>query len=78
MFNFIATDKLHVEFLESLLSHGTEQQVFDTVAGFIQTCSDRLAVLRDMESKVPQKVLPLTPVCFVISITFYFIFYILF
>jgi hypothetical protein len=64
MLHFVAADKLYVEFLESLQSHGTEQQVFDTVADFIQTCSDRLDLLRDMERKISQKVVPLSHVSF--------------
>jgi hypothetical protein len=67
MFYYVAVDKLYVEFLESLQSHGTEQQVFDIVADFIQTCSDRLDLLRDMERKVTQKVVPLSHVSLVIS-----------
>jgi hypothetical protein len=57
-FYFVAAEKLYGEFLESLQSHGTEQQVFDLVTDFIQTCSDTLDVLRDMERKVSQKALP--------------------
>jgi hypothetical protein len=73
MFYSVAVDKLYVEFLESLQSHGTEQQVFDIVADFIQTCSDRLDLLRDIERKVTQKVVPLSHVSLVISIvTLYF------
>jgi hypothetical protein len=71
MFNSVVADKLYVEFLESLQSHGTEQQVFDTVADFIQTCSDRLDLLRDMERKVSQKVVSLSHVCVVIIITLF-------
>jgi hypothetical protein len=78
MFDFVAADKLYVEFLESLQSHGTEQQVFDTVADFIQTCSDRLDLLRDMERKISQKVVLLSHVCVVIIFIFYFMFFILF
>jgi hypothetical protein len=59
-FHFVAAEKLYGEFLESLQSHGTEQQVFDIVTDFIQTCSDTLDVLRDMERKVSQKVGPLS------------------
>lgn len=68
IFHSVAVDKLHVEFLESLQSHGTEQQVFDIVIDFIQTCSDRLDLLRDMERKVSQKVVQLSHVSPVISI----------
>lgn len=68
MFHSEAVDKLYVEFLESLQSHGTEQQVFDIVVDFIQTCSDRLDLLRDMERKISQKVVPLSQVSPVISI----------
>jgi hypothetical protein len=75
MFYSVAVEKLHVEFLESLQSHGTEQQVFDIVVDFIQTCSDRLDLLRDMERKVSQKVEPLLHVSLLISIvTLYFIY----
>jgi hypothetical protein len=75
MFHFVAVDKLYVEFLESLQTHGTEQQVFDTVADFIQTCSNKLDLLRDMERKVFQKVEPLSHVSLVISIvTLYFMY----
>ncbi|XP_069673510.1 nuclear pore complex protein Nup107 [Periplaneta americana] len=50
------TNKLYVEFLESLQSHGTERQVFDTVADFIQNCTDTLEVLRNMERKMAQRI----------------------
>jgi hypothetical protein len=67
-FYFVAADKLYGEFLESLQSHGTEQQVFDIVSDFIQTCSDTLDVLRDMERKVSQKITPLSHVSVVLHL----------
>jgi len=41
------SDKLYTEFLESLLVHGREQQVFDIVKDFIQNCDNTLEVLRE-------------------------------
>ncbi|KAJ1525276.1 hypothetical protein ONE63_010099 [Megalurothrips usitatus] len=42
-----AWDRLHLQFLESFLTHGSEQEVFDIVGDFIQNCSDTLEVLQD-------------------------------
>lgn len=43
---FLAWDRLHIQFLESFLTHGSEQQVFDIVGDFIQNCTDTLDVLQ--------------------------------
>ncbi|KAK3932188.1 Nuclear pore complex protein Nup107 [Frankliniella fusca] len=40
-------DRLHIQFLESFLTHGSEQQVFEIVGDFIQNCTDTLEVLQE-------------------------------
>ncbi|KAJ9583309.1 hypothetical protein L9F63_022326, partial [Diploptera punctata] len=50
-----ATDKLYVEFLESLQAHGSEQQVFEIVSDYIQTCTDSLQIIHDVEGKLAPK-----------------------
>ena len=65
-FNFTATDRLYVEFLESLQAHGTEQQVFEVIADYIQTCSDTLQIFHDVEDKLAPK----HPAISIVSINF--------
>ncbi|PSN53012.1 Nuclear pore complex protein 107 [Blattella germanica] len=45
------TDRLFMEFLMSLQAHGSEQQVFEIVQDYIQTCSDTLDLLKSIEAK---------------------------
>ncbi|XP_011298381.1 nuclear pore complex protein Nup107 [Fopius arisanus] len=47
-----ANSKLFQEFLEIVQSHASELQIFDTIADFIQICSDTLDIMRGMQSKV--------------------------
>ncbi|KAK0165313.1 hypothetical protein PV328_003837 [Microctonus aethiopoides] len=47
-----AGSKLYEEFLEIIQSHSSEPQIFDTIADFIQNCTDTLEVMRGMQSKV--------------------------
>lgn len=44
--------KLFHEFLESMQAHTSAPQIFQTVADFIQTCTDTLEIMRGMQSKV--------------------------
>ncbi|XP_001602744.1 nuclear pore complex protein Nup107 [Nasonia vitripennis] len=44
--------KLHYDFLESLQAHVSKLQIFDTVATFIQNCTDTLELMRGMKAKV--------------------------
>ncbi|XP_015597229.1 nuclear pore complex protein Nup107 [Cephus cinctus] len=47
-----ANSKLYYEFLESIQAHVSEPQIFDTIADFIQNCTDTLELMRGMQSKV--------------------------
>ncbi|XP_012287801.1 nuclear pore complex protein Nup107 isoform X2 [Orussus abietinus] len=47
-----ANVKLYNEFLETLQAHTSQLQVFETVADFIQHCTDVLEMIRGMQSKV--------------------------
>ncbi|XP_046740821.1 nuclear pore complex protein Nup107 isoform X2 [Diprion similis] len=47
-----ANAKLFHEFLESVQAHRAAPQVFETIADFIQTCTDTLEIMRGMQSKV--------------------------
>ncbi|CAK9805973.1 Nuclear pore complex protein Nup107 [Anthophora quadrimaculata] len=47
--------KLYYDFLHSIQINFSEAQVFDTVADFIQNCSDTLDIMRGMQSKVEIK-----------------------
>ncbi|XP_034172869.1 nuclear pore complex protein Nup107 [Osmia lignaria lignaria] len=44
--------KLYYDFLHSIQMNFSETQIFDTVADFIQNCSDTLDIMRGMQSKV--------------------------
>ncbi|XP_076635424.1 nuclear pore complex protein Nup107 [Colletes latitarsis] len=44
--------KLYYDFLHSIQMNFSEAQVFDTIADFIQNCSDTLDIMRGMQSKV--------------------------
>ncbi|XP_054005654.1 nuclear pore complex protein Nup107 [Hylaeus anthracinus] len=47
--------KLYYDFLHSIQMNFSETQVFDTVADFIQNCSDTLDIMRGMQLKVESK-----------------------
>lgn len=47
-----AKAKLYYDFLQSVQAHFSEAQVFDTIADFIQNCTDTLDIMRSMQSKV--------------------------
>ncbi|CAK9831014.1 Nuclear pore complex protein Nup107 [Anthophora retusa] len=47
--------KLYYDFLHSIQINFSEAQVFDTIADFIQNCSDTLDIMRGMQSKVEIK-----------------------
>ncbi|KAL6266620.1 hypothetical protein P5V15_003465 [Pogonomyrmex californicus] len=47
-----AKAKLYYDFLQSVQVHFSEAQVFDTIADFIQNCTDTLDIMRGMQSKV--------------------------
>lgn len=47
-----AKAKLYYDFLQSVQAHFSEAQIFDTIADFIQNCSDTLDIMRGMQSKV--------------------------
>ncbi|XP_071554168.1 nuclear pore complex protein Nup107-like [Temnothorax nylanderi] len=47
-----AKAKLYYDFLQSVQAHFSEAQVFDTIADFIQNCTDTLDIMRGMQSKV--------------------------
>ncbi|XP_011136068.1 nuclear pore complex protein Nup107 isoform X2 [Harpegnathos saltator] len=47
-----AKTKLYYDFLQSMQAHFSEAQVFDTIADFIQNCTDTLDIIRGMQSKV--------------------------
>ncbi|XP_033310230.1 nuclear pore complex protein Nup107 isoform X1 [Bombus bifarius] len=44
--------KLFYDFLHSLQANFSQAQVFDTIADFIQNCTDTLDIMRGMQSKV--------------------------
>ncbi|XP_058798020.1 nuclear pore complex protein Nup107 [Phymastichus coffea] len=44
--------KLHYDFLGSFQAHTSELQIFETVADFIQNCTDTLDLMRGVKSKV--------------------------
>ncbi|XP_029042532.1 nuclear pore complex protein Nup107 [Osmia bicornis bicornis] len=44
--------KLYYDFLHSIQMNFSETQIFDTIADFIQNCSDTLDIMRGMQSKV--------------------------
>ncbi|XP_014468267.1 PREDICTED: nuclear pore complex protein Nup107 [Dinoponera quadriceps] len=44
--------KLYYDFLQSMQAHFSEAQVFDTIADFIQNCTDTLDIIRGMQSKI--------------------------
>ncbi|XP_076668164.1 nuclear pore complex protein Nup107 [Andrena cerasifolii] len=44
--------KLYYDFLHSIQMNFSQAQVFDTVADFIQNCTDTLDIMRGMQSKV--------------------------
>ncbi|XP_043268599.1 nuclear pore complex protein Nup107 [Venturia canescens] len=44
--------KLYHEFLEIIQGHSSEPQIFDTIADFIQNCTDTLQIMRGMQAKV--------------------------
>ncbi|XP_076244660.1 nuclear pore complex protein Nup107 [Calliopsis andreniformis] len=46
------TSRLYYDFLHSIQMNYSEAQVFDTVADFIQNCTDTLDIMRGMQSKV--------------------------
>lgn len=41
--------KLYYDFLQSVQAHFSEAQVFDTIADFIQNCTDTLDIMRGIE-----------------------------
>ncbi|OAD62237.1 hypothetical protein WN48_06878 [Eufriesea mexicana] len=45
-------NKLYYDFLHSIQMNVSETQVFDTIADFIQNCTDTLDIMRGMQSKV--------------------------
>ncbi|XP_067007328.1 nuclear pore complex protein Nup107 [Anabrus simplex] len=47
-----ASDRLFMDFLESMQSYGSEQQVFETISDFIQNCSNVLDILKSMDYKL--------------------------
>ncbi|EZA49072.1 hypothetical protein DMN91_010334 [Ooceraea biroi] len=47
-----AKAKLYYDFLHSTQAHLSEAQIFDTIADFIQNCTDTLEIMRGMQSKV--------------------------
>lgn len=42
----VTAAKLYHQFLEIIQSHSSEPQIFDTVADFIQNCTDTLEMMR--------------------------------
>ncbi|XP_043462655.1 nuclear pore complex protein Nup107 [Leptopilina heterotoma] len=46
---------LYYEFMESIQSHLSEPEVFNTIADFIQNCTDTLELMRGMQAKVESK-----------------------
>jgi len=44
-----AKAKLYYDFLQSVQAHFSEAQVFDTIADFIQNCTDTLDIIRGIE-----------------------------
>ncbi|XP_006621102.1 nuclear pore complex protein Nup107 [Apis dorsata] len=48
--------KLYYDFLHSVQINFSETQVFDTIADFIQNCTDTLDIMRGMQSKVETNV----------------------
>lgn len=44
-----AKAKLYYDFLQSVQAHFSEAQVFDTIADFIQNCTDTLDIMRSIE-----------------------------
>lgn len=44
-----AKTKLYYDFLQSVQAHFSEAQVFDTIADFIQNCTDTLDIMRGIE-----------------------------
>ncbi|KAK2587811.1 hypothetical protein KPH14_003913 [Odynerus spinipes] len=47
-----ANTKLYYDFLQCVQAHLSELQVFDTIADFIQSCTDTLEMMRGMQAKV--------------------------
>lgn len=45
-----AKTKLHHDFLQSMQAHFSEAQIFDTIADFIQNCTDTLDIIRGIVS----------------------------
>lgn len=45
-----AKAKLYYDFLQSVQAHFSEAQVFDTIADFIQNCTDTLDIMRGIEN----------------------------
>ncbi|PBC33359.1 nuclear pore complex protein Nup107 [Apis cerana] len=48
--------KLYYDFLHSVQINFSETQVFDTIADFIQNCTDTLDIMRGMQSKIETNV----------------------
>lgn len=46
-----AKAKLYYDFLQSVQAHFSEAQVFDTIADFIQNCTDTLDIMRGIEKR---------------------------
>lgn len=44
-----AKAKLYYDFLQSMQAHFSETQIFDTIADFIQNCTDTLDIMRGTE-----------------------------
>lgn len=47
-----AKTKLYYDFLQSMQAHFSEAQVFDTIADFIQNCTDTLDIVRGIVSNI--------------------------
>ncbi|KAL2738221.1 nuclear pore complex protein Nup107 [Vespula maculifrons] len=52
-----ANTKLYYDFLQCVQAHLSELQVFDTIADFIQSCTDTLEIIRGMQAKVENTVI---------------------
>lgn len=47
-----ASSKLYYDFLQSMQSHFSETQIFNTIADFIQNCTDTLDIMRGIETSI--------------------------
>ena len=59
-----AASKLYHEFLEIIQGHSSEPQIFDTIADFIQNCTDTLQIMRGKTLMIHLRVKPWKKPCF--------------